>query len=378
MATNKQRAEEKAKREALENDPDYVAPSAEKDRARIVEDAIKSIKKESGVLFSRPGAEAKVLRPVLPTGIFGVDNDIFGAGGVPAGRITEAFGAPSAGKGTLTTQLIAETQRRYIEHDNCAIVDAECAYDAAYAAKLGVDNDRLLIAQPENGEDALQATLDIISTGLIKLCIVDSVSALVPRAELEGSMTDAHMGLQARLMGQGLRKLTSVVSRTGCALVFINQTRSNLGVTFGNPTTTSGGKALTFFSSVRVQIDRISQIKEKDVNVGNKTKIKGVKNKTSVPFRESTFDLMFDMPGRTERPGFDAIGSLTDYAIEYGVWVQSGAKYALPSTSEVITGRANLRAALRDNKETRKVTERATLVAMGKSDQFIKRALRGI
>jgi recombination protein RecA len=370
MATNAQRAAAKALKQKQEEDPDFVAPVVETDKHKLVEAAIKSIKKESGTSFIRLGSKSQEMRPVLPTGIFGIDHDVFGSGGAPRGRIVEIFGAPSGGKGTFTSQLLANTQRLNPKDEN-AYIDAEHALDPVYAGRLGVDVDNLLLAQPDCGEDALQATLDIISTGAIKLCVVDSVAALVPRAELEGAMSDSHMGLTARMMGQALRKLTGIVSKTGTCLVFINQTRSNLGVTFGNPTTTPGGKALTFFSSVRLQIDRISQYKEKEQNIGNVTKFKGVKNKTAPPFRETNLNLLFDLPG------FDGPMSLTSYAIDNGIWKQDGSMYMLVSTGEVIKGRVGVRDALRDNKELRKITEEATLTAMGKSHLYIKRALRG-
>lgn len=370
MATNAQRAKAKQLKEQQGADPDYVTPVKETDQTKVVEAAIKSIKKDTGTAFIRLGSKSQEMRPVLPTGIFGIDHDVFGSGGAPRGRIVEIFGAPSGGKGTFTAQLLANTQRLDNKKEN-AYIDAEHALDPVYAGRLGVDVDNLLLAQPDCGEDALQATLDIISTGAIKLCVVDSVAALVPRAELEGAMSDAHMGLTARMMGQALRKLTAIVSKTGTTLVFINQTRSNLGVTFGNPTTTPGGKALTFFSSVRIQIDRLAQYKEKEQNIGNITKFKAVKNKTAPPFRETTLNLLFDLPG------FDGDMSLAAYAIEHGIWKQDGAMYTLASTGEVVKGKLAVRDAMRDDKVVRKITEEATLVAMGKSEQYIKRALRG-
>lgn len=369
MATNASRAKEKALKLKQEEDPDYVAPVKETDMKKIVESAIKTINKEQGVKFFRLKDEAKKLRPVLPTGIFGLDHYIIGSGGLPQGRIVEISGQPSGGKGTITAQAIAETQR-LSPSSEIAYIDAEHAFDPVYAATLGVDPDNLLLAQPECGEEALQATVDIISTGGIKLAIVDSVAALVPRAELNGEMSDSHMGLQARMMGQALRKLTAIVSKTGTCLVFINQVRANLGVTFGNPNTTPGGKALPFFSSLRLSVDRISQIKEGEENVGNNTKIKAIKNKTADPFKEMTLELRFGK-------GFDGPMSLVDLAIKNGVWAKDGANYTLISTGEIIKGRNKLRDALRDDRLVRKITEEATLVAMGKSKEYIKRSLHG-
>jgi recombination protein RecA len=342
------------------------------DNSAIVEATIK----KAGLGFKRIGDDANVLRPVLPTGIFKLDHYVLGAGGFPggkpgAGRIVEVFGAPSGGKGTITSQLIANTQR-LDPRAEIAYVDAECAFDAVYGQKLGVDTDRLLITQPTTGEEGLQAALDIVESGVITLCIIDSVAALVPKAELEGEMTDAHMGLQARMMGQALRKMTATVARTGTCLIFINQTRSNLGVTFGNPTTTPGGKALTFFSSLRLSVDRISQIKEKDINVGNNTKFKAVKNKTAAPFREAQIELYFDLPDSDHQPGFDGVASLTASAIEHGIWKQDGANYTLASTGETVRGKKELANALRSDDAVRRITAEATLVALGKSPEYIK------
>jgi recombination protein RecA len=341
---------------------------------KIVEDAIKKISKD-GTTFRRVGDMKNVLYPVLRTGLFAVDHHILGVGGFTRGRIVEIFGAPSGGKGTLTTQLIAQTQEDD-EDAEVTLIDAECAFDPTYANKLGARTDRLLWAQPTVGEDALQATLDIITTGKIKLAIVDSIAGLVPRAELEGDMSDAQMGLQARMMGKALRKLTGVVAQTKTVLIFINQTRTKMGQSFGDPTDTPGGKALKFFSSTRLQIDRLSQIKEKDTNVGNVTKIAAKKNKASAPFRDATLNLYFDLPAFPDNPpGFDGVGSLVDLAIEHNVWKQDGAQYTLASTGESVKGKGNVVSALRDDLATRRITEEATLLAMGKTQDYIKARL---
>lgn len=373
MATNKARAAEKAKQAALEADENYVKPVVEKDKSKLVEAAIKSIAKD-GVQFTRMKDKASELRPVNPTGVFAIDHVAIGAGGIPAGRIIEVFGPPSGGKGTLTSQILATTQRLHPRDEN-AVIDAECSFDHSYASKLGVDTDNLLIAEPTYGEQALQAVIDIISTGGIRVCIVDSVSALVPLAELNGEMTDAHMGLQARMMGMAMRKLTAIVSRTGTSLIFINQIRATMNTGFGAKSDTPGGKSLKFYSSVRMSIDRLANYKEKDVVVGSLTKVHMKKNKCFRPFLEHDCNLMFDMPG--QKPGFDSEMSLVDLALIHGIWTKDGSNYSLPSTTEVIKGRANLRDALRDNKELRLITERATLVALGKSEPYIKRSLRG-
>jgi recombination protein RecA len=350
------------------------APAVKVDPGKSVEDAVKKIK-EGGVVFQRVGDAKDKLYPVLRTGLFAVDHGIFCTGGFSRGRIHEIYGAPSGGKGTITTQLIAQTQ---IDDPKAeiALVDAECAFDPTYANKLGADTSRLLWAQPVGGEVALQATIDIIESGKIKLAIVDSIAALVPRAELEGTMTDEHMGLAARMMGKALRKMTGLVSRTNTTLIFINQVRTNMGVSFGDPTSTPGGKALKFFASSRTQIDRIAQIKEKEVNVGNRTKIANKKNKGAAPFRTADLDMYFDLPLFPDNPpGFDGVGSLVELAIEYDIWSKDGAKYILKSTGECITGKRNLRDGLVENVELQRITEIATLTAMGKTPAYIKSRL---
>jgi recombination protein RecA len=351
------------------------APAPKSDTNKIVEDAIKKISKEQNTQFIRLGETKQEMRLVLPTDIFEIDHMIVGAGGFPRGRISEVYGIASGGKGTLLSQLIATTQRM-TPKDEIAYIDAEHSFDPTYAAKLGVDTDRLLLAQPDCGEEALQAAIDIISTGKVRLALIDSVAALVPRAELEGSVSDAHMGQQARMLGQALRKMTAITSKTKTAVVFTNQLRQNLGVTFGNPNTTPGGKALGFFASLRLSVTRLSQIKKGDVNVGNLTKIKGEKNKTAPPFREASLDLLFDLP-QNYAPGFDKYASLANAAIQQGIWKQEGALYTLASTGEQVRGKDNVRDALRDDEKVRRITTEATLVALGKSPEYIKRTMNG-
>lgn len=372
MATNAQRAKERALKLKQEEDPDYVAPVKEKDTKKLVEAAIKSISKDGGVQFTRKADQS--LRQVLPTGHFEFDHIVLGAGGFARGRIHEVFGPPSSGKGTITSQLVAETQRLNPTSDN-ALIDAECAYDAVYASRLKVDTDNLLIAQPTYGEQALQALLDIVTTGGIRLAIIDSVSALVPLAELNGEMTDAHMGLQARMMGTAMRKLVGIVSKTGTCLVFINQIRATMNTGFGAKSDTSGGKALKFYSSTRTSIDRLANYKEKDEVVGSITKLSNKKNKQARPFLETDANLMFDIPGK-QSPGFDSHMSLVECAISKGIWTKDGSNYMLASTAEVIKGKANVRDAIRDNKELRKITTEATLVALGKTPDYVKRTMR--
>lgn len=280
----------------------------------------------------------------------------------------------SGGKGTLISQLIANTQRLN-PSDEIAYVDAEAAFDHAYAAKLGVDTDNLLIAEPDAGEDALQAALDMVTTGGVKLVVIDSVAALVPRAELEGEVSDQHMGRQAAMMGRALRKMIGATSKTGTCVAFLNQLRATMNTGFGAKNDTPGGRALKFFSSLRLSVDRIEAYKERGEVVGAVTLLKTPKNKTHMPKLETKFNLMYDMPA--QQPGFDSHMSLVDLALTNGIWTQEGSKYNLASTGETVTGKANLRDALRDNKEIRKITEEATLVAMGKSPAYVKRALRG-
>lgn len=281
----------------------------------------------------------------------------------------------SGGKGTLLSQLIANTQRLSPKGE-IAYIDAEHSFDPTYAAKLGVDTDKLLLAQPDCGEEALQATIDIVTTGQVRLAVIDSVAALVPRAELEGSVSDAHMGQQARMLGQALRKMTAITSKTKTAVVFTNQLRQNLGISFGNPNTTPGGKALGFFASLRLSVTRLSQIKKGDVNIGNLTKIKGEKNKTAPPFREASLDLLFDLP-QNSAPGFDKFASLANAAIQQGIWKQDGALYTLASTGEQVRGKDNVRDALCDDEKVRRITTEATLVALGKSAEYIARVMKG-
>lgn len=353
--------------------PNDVATKGTND---VIEKALKEIAK-GGASFVRVGDAKNKLYPVLRTGLFALDHHILGCGGFTRGRIVEVYGEPSSGKGTLTSQLIAQTQQDDPDGE-VALIDAECAFDPTYGGRLGVDTDRLLLTQPEYGEQALQATLDIIETGSIKLAIVDSIAALVPKAELDGDMTDAQVGLQARMMGKALRKLTGTVARTKTVLIFINQTRAKIGVSFGNPNDTPGGKALKFYSSFRIQIDRIQQIKESDTNVGNVTKVEAKKNKSAPPFRQHNMNLYFDLPlFPNNPPGFDGVGSLVDLAIEYGVWKQDGAKYTLASTSDSVVGKRKLRDTLADetNVEIRRITENATLLAMGKSADYVKSRL---
>jgi recombination protein RecA len=261
-------------------------------------------------------------------------------GGVPRGRVIEVFGPESSGKTTITLQIIAEAQR---SGGLAAFVDAEHALDPGYAKKLGVDTDNLLISQPDYGEQALEIVEALVRSNAIDVLVVDSVAALVPKAELDGEMGDSHMGLQARLMSQALRKLTGTVSKSRTCLIFINQIREKIGVMFGNPETTTGGKALKFYSSVRIDIRRIGAVKEGDVVVGSRTKVKIVKNKVAAPFRDAEFDIMYG-------EGISREGDTLDLAVLHNIVDKSGAWYSYAG-ERIGQGRENVRAFLKENKD---------------------------
>jgi recombination protein RecA len=274
---------------------------------------------------------------VVPTGSLGLDLAL-GIGGLPRGRIIEIYGPESSGKTTLALHVIAQAQRT---GGACAFIDAEHAMDPTYARKLGVDLDNLLISQPDAGEQALEIADTLIRSGAIDVLVVDSVAALVPRAELEGEMGDSHMGLHARLMSQALRKITGSVSKSKTILVFLNQIRMKIGVMFGNPETTTGGNALKFYASVRLEIRRIGQIKERDEVVGNQTRVKVVKNKMAPPFKQVEFDIMYG-------EGISRTGELIDLGIKAGVVEKSGSWFSY-SSQRVGQGRENAKQFLRDH-----------------------------
>ncbi len=275
---------------------------------------------------------------VIPSGSLGLDLAL-GIGGLPRGRIVEIYGPESSGKTTLALHAIAEAQRR---GGTCAFVDAEHALDPTYARKLGLDVDNLLISQPDAGEQALEIADTLVRSGAIDVLVVDSVAALVPRAELEGEMGDSHMGLHARLMSQALRKITGSVSRSNCMLIFLNQIRMKIGVMFGNPETTTGGNALKFYASIRLEIRRIGQIKERDEVVGNQTRVKVVKNKLAPPFRQVEFDIMYG-------EGISRVGELLDLGVKAGVVEKSGAWFSYDS-QRIGQGRENAKQFLRDHR----------------------------
>ncbi|MDX6501810.1 MAG: recombination protein RecA [Blastocatellia bacterium] len=275
---------------------------------------------------------------VIPSGSLGLDLAV-GIGGLPRGRIVEIYGPESSGKTTLALHAIAEAQRL---GGTCAFIDAEHALDPTYARKLGVDVDNLLISQPDAGEQALEIADTLVRSGAIDILVVDSVAALVPRAELEGEMGDSHMGLHARLMSQALRKITGSVSRSKCMLIFLNQIRMKIGVMFGNPETTTGGNALKFYASLRLEIRRIGQIKDREEVVGNQTRVKVVKNKLAPPFRQVEFDIMYG-------EGISKVGELLDLGVKAAVVEKSGAWFSYDS-QRIGQGRENAKQFLREHR----------------------------
>jgi len=311
------------------------------DRAKAVELALSQIEKQfgKGSIVRLGSREALLPISVISTGSISFDAAL-GVGGVPRGRVTEVFGPESSGKTTITLQVIAEAQR---QGGMAAFVDAEHALDPSYAKKLGVDVDNLLVSQPDSGEQALEITEALVRSGAIDVLVVDSVAALVPKAELDGEMGDSHVGLQARLMSQALRKLTGTVSKSRTALIFINQIREKIGVMFGNPETTTGGRALKFYSSVRIDIRRIAAVKEGDTVVGSRTKVKIVKNKVAAPFREAEFDILYG-------EGISKEGDVLDLAATHNIVEKSGAWYSYDG-ERIGQGRENTRSFLKENKD---------------------------
>jgi len=309
------------------------------DKNKALEAAVAQIERSfgKGSIMKLGQRENAVETEVISTGSLGLDIGL-GIGGLPKGRIVEIYGPESSGKTTLALHVVAEAQK---VGGTCAFVDAEHALDPVYAQKLGCNVDDLLISQPDAGEQALEITDTLVRSGAVDVLIIDSVAALVPRAELEGEMGDTHVGLQARLMSQALRKLTSSVSRSNTLVIFINQIRMKIGVMFGNPETTTGGNALKFYSSVRMEIRRIGQIKDRDEVVGNQTRVKVVKNKMAPPFRTIEFDIMYG-------EGVSKMGELLDLGVKAGVVEKSGSWFSYNST-RLGQGRENAKQYLRDN-----------------------------
>ena len=324
------------------------------ERGKAIELAVSQIEKQfgKGSIMRLGSKEAIVPISVISTGAISFDAAL-GVGGFPRGRVVEVFGPESSGKTTITLQVIAEAQKT---GGMAAFVDAEHALDPAYAKKLGVDVDNLLVSQPDYGEQALEITEALVRSNAIDVLVVDSVAALVPKAELDGEMGDSHMGLQARLMSQALRKLTGTVSKSRTCLIFINQIREKIGVMFGNPETTTGGRALKFYSSVRVDIRRIAAIKDGDIVTGSRTRVKVVKNKVAAPFREAEFDILYG-------EGISREGDLLDIAVNNNILEKSGSWFSYKG-ERIGQGRENARQFLKDNKDT-----------MAKLDTEVRKAL---
>jgi recombination protein RecA len=316
-----------------------MPPENDRERLKAIEMAVGQIEKQfgKGSIMRLGQKDAVAAIPAISTGSVSLDYAL-GIGGVPRGRVVEIFGPESSGKTTLSLQIIAEAQKL---GGMAAFVDAEHALDAQYAKKLGVDLDNLLVSQPDNGEQALEIVEVLVRSNGVDVVVVDSVAALVPRAEIEGEMGEAQMGLQARLMSQALRKLTGAVSKSKTCLIFINQLREKIGVMFGNPETTTGGRALKFYSSVRIDIRRIGAIKDGDVVVGGRTRVKVVKNKVAPPFREAEFDVMYG-------EGISREGDLLDLAVDRKIVDKSGTWFAFGG-DRLGQGRENVKQFLKDN-----------------------------
>ena len=310
------------------------------DRLTALDAALSQIEKQYGKgSVMKLGDTSHMQVETVPTGSLSLDIAL-GAGGVPKGRIVEIYGPESSGKTTVALHMVAEVQKR---GGIAGFIDAEHALDPVYARNIGVDIDNLYISQPDNGEQALEITETMVRSGAVDIVIVDSVAALVPKAEIEGDMGDSHVGLQARLMSQALRKLTSVVSKTNCIVIFINQLREKIGVMFGNPETTTGGRALKFYASVRLDVRRTEALKQGGEVIGNHTKVKVVKNKIAPPFKEAEFDIMFGQ-------GISTIGDILDLAANCGIVNKSGAWYAY-NDAKIGQGRENAKQYLKENRQ---------------------------
>lgn len=312
---------------------------AKEDKIKALEAAISNIERSygKGAIMKLGDPSASLNVETIPTGSISLDVAL-GMGGVPKGRIIEIYGPESSGKTTVALHMVAEVQKR---GGIASFIDAEHALDPAYAKNIGVDIDNLYISQPDNGEQALEITETMVRSGAVDIIIVDSVAALVPKAEIDGDMGDSHVGLQARLMSQALRKLTAVISKTNCVVIFINQLREKVGVMFGNPETTTGGRALKFYSSIRLDVRKTETLKAGGEVVGNRTRIKVVKNKIAPPFKEAEFDIMFGQ-------GISREGDILDLAVNVNIVDKSGAWFAY-NNAKIGQGRENAKQYLRDN-----------------------------
>ncbi|CAH58585.1 recombinase RecA [Ehrlichia ruminantium] len=330
------------------------------DRQKALDNAISQIEKAFGrgaIMKLKQGAIEKI--DSIPTGSIALDTAL-GIGGFPKGRIIEIFGPESSGKTTLALHVIAESQKK---GGNCAFIDAEHALDIMYARKLGVNTGDLIVSQPDTGEQALHIVEYLICSGAIDVIVVDSVAALTPRAEIEGDMGDQHMGLQARLLSHALRKLTSIVSKANCILIFINQIRMKIGVVYGNPETTTGGNALKFYSSVRLDIRKVSAIKDKDVIIGNQTKVKVVKNKVAPPFKQVDFDIMYN-------EGISKVGEIIDMGVKLNIVEKAGSYYSYNSV-RLGQGKENAKLYLKNNPSTADEIEQKIRASLQASDNDV-------
>jgi recombination protein RecA len=316
-------------------------PSSMKEKGKALELALQQIEKQfgKGAIMKLGEESASVAVDVIPTGSIALDMAL-GIGGLPRGRIVEIYGPESSGKTTLALTVISNAQR---QGGNAVFIDAEHALDAAYAQKLGVDIANLHVAQPDTGEEALEIADHLVRSGAVDVVVIDSVAALVPRAEIEGEMGDSHVGLQARLMSQALRKLTGSISKSKTCVIFINQIRMQIGVMFGNPETTAGGRALKFYASVRLDIRRIATLKDSETAVGNRTKVKVVKNKVAAPFREAEFDILYN-------EGISREGELIDYAVDKMVIQKAGTWFSF-GEERLGQGRENARLYMKEHRD---------------------------
>ena len=327
------------------------------DKTKALEIAMRQIEKDfgKGSIMKLGEAGAKMNIETIPTGALSLDIAL-GVGGIPRGRVTEIYGPESSGKTTVALHMIAEAQKL---GGYAAFIDAEHALDPIYARKLGVDVDNLLISQPDNGEQALEIADALVRSGAIDIIVIDSVAALVPRAEIEGEMGDSHVGLQARLMSQALRKLTGIIAKSKTATIFINQIREKVGVMFGNPETTTGGRALKFYSTIRLDVRRIETLKNGNEMIGSRTRVKVVKNKIAPPFRQAEFDIMYG-------EGISLEGCLVDLGVEYGIINKSGAWYSY-GDERLGQGKENVKELLKINsKMTKELDEKIRAVAVSK------------
>src|SRR5476649_682478 len=340
-------------------EPKEVKSSATEGKVKALDLAMETIEKQfgKGSIMKMGDAHAQKVE-CIPTGSISLDLAL--GGGIPKGRVIEIYGPESSGKTTLTLHAIAEVQRA---GGTAAFIDAEHALDPAYAKRIGVDVENLLLSQPDNGEQALEIVETLVRSNAVDLIVVDSVAALVPRAEIEGDMGDSHMGLQARLMSQALRKLTGIISRSNATVIFINQIRMKIGVMFGNPETTTGGNALKFYASVRMDIRRIAQIKDGDEVIGNRVKVKVVKNKVAPPFKQVEFDIMYGV-------GISKVGELVDLGVKANIVEKSGSWYSYDG-NRIGQGRESAKTFLTANKDIADAIEKAIRDAAGQIGQAL-------